>query len=276
MDAHGPVGEAVGGVARADDQARPEDQRALPTERVPRILLRQRLAEPVRQPLHTRLDPRAIIRPDGRGNGHGDPAGVRVHRPRGDEDVALAGVLEQTGAELDPARVGGRIVDHHVPSASFQGGQVPVAVADQLLEPREEVRVGAAPVEEGDFVAARQGVLDLMGADEAGAAQDEDLEAAGGRGATGDFGRVAGGGGSRIRARQRTVSGQSGRQCPAGRRRGLEKSPPARVHGPCLRRVVARRENSRLRMLMNAFTRKMAVWVSGATASTSRCMRRNP
>ena len=37
--------------------------------------------------------------------------------------------------------------------------------------------VGAAAVEEGDFVATSQGVANDVGADEAGSAQDEDAEA---------------------------------------------------------------------------------------------------
>ena len=41
MDAHGPVGETVGGVARADDQSGPEDQRPVVAERVPGVLLGQ-------------------------------------------------------------------------------------------------------------------------------------------------------------------------------------------------------------------------------------------
>ena len=41
--------------------------------------------------------------------------------------------------------------------------------------------------------------------------------------------------------------------------------------------VVVRRYKSRLRVLMNAVIRKMAVYVNGATANTGRCcLRRNP
>ena len=57
---------------------------------------------------------------------------------------------------------------------SFQRGEVGVAVADELLDLGKEMGVGAAAVEEGDLVAAGARVAHDVGADEAGAAEDED------------------------------------------------------------------------------------------------------
>ena len=65
---------------------------------------------------------------------------------------------------------------HRRPSSEVR---LPSAVADELLQLREEVRVGAPAVEEGDRVAARKGVAYHVRADEAGAAQNQDRERGG-------------------------------------------------------------------------------------------------
>jgi hypothetical protein len=66
-----------------------------------------------------------------------------------------------------------RIVENHIPLSALQCFKVSVPVSDQLLNFREQVRVGASPVEERNHMSAGQGIADLMRADEACAAEDE-------------------------------------------------------------------------------------------------------
>src|SRR5437868_2195519 len=72
------------------------------------------------------------------------------------------------------------VVDHRVPLPALERLQVAVAIADELLDVREERGIGLAAIEQRDRVAAVERVLDLIRADEAGAAEDENAKWAGG------------------------------------------------------------------------------------------------
>jgi hypothetical protein len=65
-------------------------------------------------------------------------------------------VREQVGRGADDARHVARRIDDRVPLAPFEGGQVAVAVAAQLLGLGEELRVRLAAVEERDLVPLRK------------------------------------------------------------------------------------------------------------------------
>ena len=103
-------------------------------------------------------------------------APVRVHGLSRDEEVASGIGLEQFSGSLDLLRLVPGVVENHVPLAPFEGGHVAVAVSDQALDVGEQAGVGAATVEQGERVAARARVLDLVRTDEAGAAKDKDAE----------------------------------------------------------------------------------------------------
>jgi hypothetical protein len=77
-------------------------------------------------------------------------------------------------------RVVAAVVEHDVPGASFEPldavALVRIAVADDLLELREQLLVRAAAVEQRDGVAVGLCLLDERRSDEARPAEDQDLE----------------------------------------------------------------------------------------------------
>jgi len=76
--------------------------------------------------------------------------------------------------------VAGRI-DDCVEAAAAKRSEVPVAIAAQLFELREKVRVAMAAVEENDVMAAGERSFDNVPTEEEGAAEDQDSHAIGSR-----------------------------------------------------------------------------------------------
>jgi hypothetical protein len=77
----------------------------------------------------------------------------------------------------DPRHEAAR-VDDGVPAAAAQRVQVPVPVAAQLLDLREELGVRHTPVEERHLVSAGERRLDDGAAEELRPAEDEELHSA--------------------------------------------------------------------------------------------------
>ncbi len=113
---------------------------------------------------------------------------VGVDRDRRDEEVLATRVPQQFGRRLrDPRDVAG-VVDHRVPAGAFGDGpldrgetiaRVRIAIALQAHH-RLEVLLEhphrrAAAVEDRDLPAAILRLIDLVGTEESGAAEDEDL-----------------------------------------------------------------------------------------------------
>jgi hypothetical protein len=77
----------------------------------------------------------------------------------------------------DPRHVPAR-VDDRVERAAAKRAEVAVAIAAQLLDLGEEVRVRQAAVEQRDVVAARERALDDRAAEELRAAEDQSSDSA--------------------------------------------------------------------------------------------------
>ena len=240
---HRPVGEAIGRITRADDQSRPNDQCA------PR---HRRLCRPLAAGFERAVVLRHLLRVR---LGHGDrlgglveawlvQLGERGHRRH--EQVALAVIGEQPGARLDLSREVAGGVDHDVELSPFELGQVVVAIAPQLLQIREQMRVGLPPIEQGDLVARSLGGLDDVRTQKSGAAEDEQRRLAlrGVRRGAAGFGRdgrarifvgaARGGEGRRHHADREAAPGQIGR---CGHRRRLDTRSGATVSSFELPRV---------------------------------------
>jgi hypothetical protein len=75
----------------------------------------------------------------------------------------------------DPVRVGGRVVEDGVPLLSLERAELAVAIPDEPLDlGRQHAVVASTAREDGHLVAARDRVLNEVGSDEPGAAEDED------------------------------------------------------------------------------------------------------
>jgi hypothetical protein len=159
-----PVREPAGGVVRADDQSRANDQGAVAVDglhlplaerlqgAVVRIVRRElvhgRVAEVLDRP---RLVPGLVE--------------VRVDRDARDEDVA-AGVAQYLGGAPHDLRHVPRHVEHGIPGPALERGHVPRPVAVQLFDVRKELAIRLAAVEERQLVPARQRRLDDRAAEE--------------------------------------------------------------------------------------------------------------
>ena len=92
----------------------------------------------------------------------------------------IAGVLEQVGRGARHAREVRRGVEHRVPLATLErleaGLDLGVAVAEDVLELREEVGAGPAAVKEIDAVPVLQRCTHDGRAEETGAAENQQLQ----------------------------------------------------------------------------------------------------
>ena len=70
-----------------------------------------------------------------------------------------------------------RGIEDRVPIPSSERGEIPVAVALDLLQSGEEVGVGLAAVEERDLVPRLERGLDVVAAQEGRAAKDQNFQA---------------------------------------------------------------------------------------------------
>src|SRR5581483_5361557 len=169
-----PVGEPVGGVVRADDQARPDEERSL-AERRTHLLLAQGLQRAVvgvvvQQPVGwcaAELRRGVVLRPR--------LAVVGVVRDARDERVALGSAREQLRRLADDAGNVARRVDDGVPTPAAEGVEAPLAVAAQLLDLGEELGARQPAVERRHGVAALERRLDHRAAEEPRPAQQEQL-----------------------------------------------------------------------------------------------------
>jgi hypothetical protein len=100
---------------------------------------------------------------------------VGVDGDRRDVDVAVDRVAEQLRRVADEARQVAGDVHARVPGPTREHAEPAVAVGEHVLDVGEQPRTGAAAVEEGQPVPAREGRFDERAADELGAAEDEDL-----------------------------------------------------------------------------------------------------
>ena len=104
---------------------------------------------------------------------------VEVDRARRHEQVLLGAIAQQLGGPAHPfgrAALRRRLVDHRVEAAALQCGEIAVAIADQFFDiGAEHALAAAAAVEHGHAMAARERTADLVRADEAGAAEDQDV-----------------------------------------------------------------------------------------------------
>ena len=108
----------------------------------------------------------------------GLPVGC-VHGERGDEDVLLHLALQHLAGVAHPERQAGGVVDADIPLAAGERLEVArVAVAHELLDRRGPLLRPPAAVEQRQLVPTREGVAHLVGAGEAGAAQDQDAQRA--------------------------------------------------------------------------------------------------
>src|SRR5205085_281095 len=107
----------------------------------------------------------------------GDPrhAEVSVDRDAGDEGV-VADARQRLRREPHVPRHARGDVENRVELPSPKPREIAVAVADDPLHLGKELRVRQAPVEERDLVPARERSLDDLPAEEAGAAEDEELQ----------------------------------------------------------------------------------------------------
>ena len=83
--------------------------------------------------------------------------------------------LEQFGREPHLLRRVRGVVDDGIPVAPFQRVDLPVAIADQLLDAGIGLGIALAAIEQRERVAAGLERIDEVRADEAGAAEDENL-----------------------------------------------------------------------------------------------------
>ena len=143
-----------------------------------------------------------------------------VDRDRREEQILPDVILQQLGGRVDRLRHHDPGVDDRVPVAAAQPIEIGAAIAEDRLDVGEERRVGLAAVEERERVTARARCVHDRGADEAGAAEDED--ALGLRGERRRCRRRRGRHGRRFRSRER-AAGRS-----AGERR--EKIAAAKSH----------------------------------------------
>ena len=226
FDPHRPVREPVRQIARTHDQPRPYDERAIAKRRA-RLHLAPHLERTVLVADGRRIRIAGLVQltvfPDP------DRAPVGKRRQRAHEHVPV-GALAQGGTCLaHPARQLGRVVDDDIPGAPLQRriavGRVPVA--DEFLDRREQRRVGLAPVEQRDLVAAGERVLDLVRPDEARAPEDEDAEGLAGSRRRLRYGRMR-------RHVERAIHSLPA-QRPASQRRRLEKPPAVECHARSLR-----------------------------------------
>ena len=98
-----------------------------------------------------------------------------VDGDRRDEDVSLDAVAQRTRGVADEPRDVARHVEAGVPAAAVERAEAAVAVADDVLDLREDPGVRAAAVEQRRLVAGSERRLDERAADELGAAENEDL-----------------------------------------------------------------------------------------------------
>ena len=223
-----PIGETVGLVARADDVAGSDNGAAFAVM-LAHLGLAQRLQRTV-EILHVgtqaflRFRHRVLALVDGQWRIFIDAvlAAIGIDGDRRDEHVVADVALQHLGRVAHPERQAGGVVDAHVPLAPLQRFQVGrVAVAEELLDlARPFRRRSLAAVEQGHLVPARQRVVDLERAGEAGAAEDEDVQR---------FGRFRNR--RRCHSRQRERGHRRG---GGGQRTELEQVPTraAHVHSP--------------------------------------------
>jgi hypothetical protein len=100
---------------------------------------------------------------------------IGVHRDRRDEHVVLGGGSHGLQHRADVIWIHCGHVDDHVEAPPRELRGVAATVPVDGLEPREEPGVAASPVEECHVVAVAQGGVDQGPAEEAGAADDQDL-----------------------------------------------------------------------------------------------------
>jgi len=74
-------------------------------------------------------------------------------------------------------------IDDCLEAAAAKRNEVPVAIAAQLFDVREKMRVVLAAVEENDIMAAGERSFDNVPTEEEGAAEDQDSHAIGSRAA---------------------------------------------------------------------------------------------
>ena len=100
-----------------------------------------------------------------------------IDRDRRDEDVLSDPSRQRPPRVTHPERQGGGVIDTDIPVAARQRREVAaVAVAKQFLDrARPSMRL-LAPVEQGDVMAPRKRIVDLMRPDEAGAAEDQNAQ----------------------------------------------------------------------------------------------------
>jgi len=178
IEAHRPVGETTRRIVGTDDEARTHDRRA--SRHRP---LRRRLAERLEAPvvlvalahlLHARIRERrqrCIL-------GAADGIRLPIAADARDVDVLLDATGEQLRGGRNRARVVSRIVEDRVPLAGPQGIEagslLRIAIAEALLHVRKQPRPRLSAVEQGDLMTLGERYLDDRGAEEAGAAEDQD------------------------------------------------------------------------------------------------------
>ena len=174
--APGPMAEAAGRIAGADDQPRADDQRACAEGRLDDALAR-RLLRPVV----------AAVAVVGGEAGAARERAVLVHRRvrerrirRDARDEAVAADLARAPAAR--AHVGGHIaagVDGSVEAAAGEAREVVHAVADDHLDAVRPVAARAAAIEDRHRVATREGALEQRRAEEDAAADEQEFHGCG-------------------------------------------------------------------------------------------------
>jgi hypothetical protein len=107
---------------------------------------------------------------------------VGVDRPRRDEQVVRR--IDRLDGLADDSREVTGDVDDCVPAAPLQRLEVAVAIAAQLLDLREELRIRLSAVEQRQLVIAREGAFDDRAAEELRAAEDQKSQSASSRRST--------------------------------------------------------------------------------------------
>ena len=175
---HGPVGEAVGLVARPHDQARADDRGGGLAVLGARLLFTHRLQRAV-EPLVgvQRLDrlSHGVVAPVGheRSSFVGRRVVGGIDRDGRDEDVLADVAFQHAGGVVHPDRQRGRIIDADVPVAALERFEVAVAIAEQFLDRAGPGLLLTAAVEDGDEVPAGQRIADLVRSNETRAAEDQ-------------------------------------------------------------------------------------------------------
>ena len=169
MDPIYPVSEAVGSIAGPHDDRWAHDRRTA-RKRSLNLPLAQRLERAVPFPLilgYTRPAHRsALILIDDRA--------LRVDRLGRDEQVLPHRTGKQLRGVTDNERLEARVVEHGVPLPAPKRIEVPVAVPDELLHTREEVRIRPPSVEQGNCVPPLERISNLMRSDEARPSENQD------------------------------------------------------------------------------------------------------